>query len=797
MPTSEAAPFGLDPAQPAFDRATRLAKLLFGSLDSSIVLVDDGRAWRSRDLGGITPSRDPPAELVMRTGQPLWVEDGRTDPMFADHPLVVGPTALCFYASAPVKLDDGTTPGLICVVDRDPRPFDAALMKGLELLASGVAEECNRARAAVIAARNAEELDRTRATLTAFLESAPVMLVMLDRENRVIKASPRWLDQRGLTAAQAQGRCIFELTPPGFERWRPVVERCQAGETVHEDRAPSKRGAWYQMDFTPWREPSGEVGGVIVAAHEVTELVEAVDQIKRSEERLRIAVELASIQIYEVDHVRREMASDGVLMTDSEPRDFSSASRGIWDAVHPHDRPAAQALWEQHIRNGTPYKTQYRLIRPDGPHRWVEGVSEAIRGPDGRVQRVIGAVRDIDREKRNELDLVKARDAAEAANRAKSAFLATMSHEIRTPLNGVLGMAQAMGADELSPTQRARLDVIRQSGEGLLAILNDVLDLSKIEAGKLELEAVEFAIGDLAQNAHAAFAPVAAAKGLAFKLRVEPSAQGVYLGDATRVRQILYNLISNALKFTEGGEVRVLVENDEPGLRMTVTDSGIGIPAERLKDLFQKFEQADTSTTRRFGGTGLGLAICRELVDLMGGAIAAQSAEGQGSCFIVELPLARIGDELTEAAKASSPVPALAAPPTALRVLAAEDNVVNQLVIRTLLEQAGIAVIVVADGMQALDAWRREPWDLILMDVQMPQMDGPTASLEIRRLEAAEGRARTPIIALTANAMAHQVAEYRAAGMDAIVAKPIDVSRLLEAMVDVLAQTTGAAEAAA
>jgi CheY-like chemotaxis protein len=181
----------------------------------------------------------------------------------------------------------------------------------------------------------------------------------------------------------------------------------------------------------------------------------------------------------------------------------------------------------------------------------------------------------------------------------------------------------------------------------------------------------------------------------------------------------------------------------------------------------------------------------------MGGAIAAQSAEGQGSCFIVELPLARIGDELTEAAKGSSPVPALASPPTALRVLAAEDNVVNQLVIRTLLEQAGIAAIVVADGMQALDAWRREPWDLILMDVQMPQRDGPTASLEIRRLEAAEGRARTPIIALTANAMAHQVAEYRAAGMDAIVAKPIDVSRLLEAMVDVLAQTTGAAEAAA
>jgi PAS domain S-box-containing protein len=551
------------------------------------------------------------------------------------------------------------------------------------------------------------------------------------------------------------------------------------------------------MDFTPWREASSEVGGVMLAAHDVTEFVEAVDQTKRSEERLRIAVELANIQIYEIDHVRREMSSDGVLMTEGGPRDFSAASRGIWDAVHPHDRPAAQALWDRHVTEGAPYKTQYRLMRPDGPHRWVEGVSEAIRGPDGRVQRVIGAVRDIDREKRNELDLVKARDAAEAANRAKSAFLATMSHEIRTPLNGVLGMAQAMGADDLSPTQRGRLDVIRQSGEGLLAILNDVLDLSKIEAGKLELEAAEFSIGELAHNAHAAFAPLAAAKGVAFKLRVDPAAQGVYVGDATRVRQILYNLVSNALKFTEQGEVRVLVENDQPGLRMTVTDSGIGIAAERLKDLFQKFEQADTSTTRRFGGTGLGLAICRELADLMGGAIAAQSAEGQGSCFIVELPLTRIGDEHSQTAKPAASAAPLAAPPIALRVLAAEDNGVNQLVIRTLLEQAGIAPVVVVDGVQALEAWRREPWDLILMDVQMPHMDGPTASLEIRRLEAAQGRVRTPIIALTANAMAHQVAEYRAAGMDAIVAKPIDVRRLLEAMVEVLAQPAGGAEAAA
>jgi PAS domain S-box-containing protein len=797
MRSIEGAPFGLEPVQPAFDRATRLAKLLFNALESHIDLIDGDRAWRSRGGRNFVPSRTSIARQAMEAGKTVWVEDGTLDPRYADSESVTK-HGVRFYAAAPVVLDDGTTPGVIAVLDREPRAHDSALAKGLELLAASVAEECNRARAAALAARNAEELDKTRATLAAFVDSVPVMLVMLDRESRVIKASPRWLQVRGLTEASALGRGIFELTPPGFARFEGHVERCQAGETIHEPRIESVNETgrvWHQMDFTPWRDAAGEIGGVMLAAHAVTEIVEAMERTRRSEERLRIAVELTNIQIYDFDHTRREVASDGVTFTSPRNTDFDTASEGIWDAVHPHDRPAAQALWDRHIADGVPFKAQYRIIRRDKPHRWVEGVSEAIRGPDGRIDRIIGAMRDIDREKRNEIELVKARDAAEAANRAKSAFLATMSHEIRTPLNGVLGMAQAMAADDLTPVQRERLDVVRQSGEGLLTILNDVLDLSKIEAGKLDLEEAEFSIREVATSAHAAFTALANAKGLRFDLKIDPAAQGVYLGDATRVRQILYNLISNGLKFTQEGEVRVLVEADDPGLRLAITDTGMGIPAARLKDLFQKFEQADTSTTRKFGGTGLGLAICRELAELMGGAITAQSAEGQGSCFIVELPLVRVGDEVVGETAKCEPAQATAAP--ALRVLAAEDNAVNQLVIRTLLEQAGVEAFVVADGVQALEAWERETWDLILMDVQMPVMDGPTATREIRTREAVADRPRTPVIALTANAMAHQVAEYRAIGMDAIVAKPIDVEQLLSAMREVLDRSTEAEEAVA
>ncbi|MBU1345597.1 MAG: glucokinase [Alphaproteobacteria bacterium] len=384
-------------------------------------------------------------------------------------------------------------------------------------------------------------------------------------------------------------------------------------------------------------------------------------------------------------------------------------------------------------------------------------------------------------------DLREATAQADGANRAKSTFLATMSHEIRTPLNGVLGMVQAMGMGTLCAEQRDRLDVIRQSGENLLAILNDILDLSKIEAGKLELEEVDFDLERLLQGAHSGFTALANKKGLSFALTVDRAASGVYRGDPTRLRQIVYNLIANALKFTGHGEVRVEARREGPDLVIRVVDTGIGIPADRLATLFDKFTQADASTTRRYGGTGLGLSITRDLATLMGGDITVGSEFGAGSHFDLRLPLVRVS-----APKAASSCPrAVQAlePSLALRVLAAEDNSVNQLVLKTLLHQLGVDLHVVDDGLQAVEAWRAGGWDMILMDVQMPNMDGPTATRRIREEEARLGLARTPVIALTANVMSGQVAGYIEAGMDACVAKPLQLHLLVEAMRSVQAAT--------
>jgi signal transduction histidine kinase/CheY-like chemotaxis protein len=376
---------------------------------------------------------------------------------------------------------------------------------------------------------------------------------------------------------------------------------------------------------------------------------------------------------------------------------------------------------------------------------------------------------------------------AMSANQAKSQFIANISHEIRTPLNGVLGMTQVLAISDLTDAQRGHLNVIRSSGEVLLGLLNDVLDLSKIEAGKLELEAAEFSIEAICRNVEATFSAVADAKDVRLMARCLVPAGTLYIGDPTRVRQIVTNLVSNAVKFTETGAVTVVASGGPGGLTIEVTDTGIGIPADKIDKLFAKFEQADTSTTRRFGGTGLGLSICHDLVELMGGAVTVSSTPGAGSTFIVALPLATCAGAEAEPSMSVGPAARAEQDGPDIRILAAEDNPTNQLVLKTLLAELGLDAEIVDNGAKAVEAWKVKDFDVVLMDMQMPVMDGLTASTEIRSIAASTGRARTPIIAFTANVMAHQVKSYTDAGIDAVVAKPIEFQKLIDALEAALA----------
>ncbi|HTX51616.1 MAG TPA: ATP-binding protein, partial [Caulobacteraceae bacterium] len=357
-------------------------------------------------------------------------------------------------------------------------------------------------------------------------------------------------------------------------------------------------------------------------------------------------------------------------------------------------------------------------------------------------------------------------------------FLATMSHEIRTPLNGILGMAQAMSRD-LDGKQKGQLKIIQTSGETLLALLNDLLDMSKVASGKVEFENGVVDVEELMRAAEI-FAPLAQQKGVDFGIVAGPSVHKHWSGDPKRVQQVLNNLVANAVKFTDRGVIGVEITQEADSLVFRVRDSGIGIPPERLGEIFDRFVQVDASTTRRFGGTGLGLAICRDLVRQMDGEIDVESTADVGTTFTVSLPLAPIDVEPSSLRPASA---AGETPPSVgLRLLAAEDNATNQLVLKTLLGAVGIEPEIVSNGAAALEAWRGGAWDIVLMDIQMPVMDGIAATRAIRESESQMGRHHTPIVALTANAMPHHRAEYIAAGMDGFVAKPIDLSLLLQAI---------------
>jgi len=376
-------------------------------------------------------------------------------------------------------------------------------------------------------------------------------------------------------------------------------------------------------------------------------------------------------------------------------------------------------------------------------------------------------------------ELLLAKDKAEDATRLKSEFLANMSHEIRTPMNGVMGMISLVLDRCTDAEEREQLLVAESAARSLIAILNDILDLSKVEAGKMTLECIDFELAGAVGESMRIFNSAARQKSLDLQFSVDLQLPAWVRGDPARLRQVLVNLIGNAVKFTSAGIVRIIVENVRTGVaRFSIVDTGIGIPAEKLGAIFEAFTQADGSHTRRFGGTGLGLTITRRLVDLMGGRLWADSTIGEGSRFCFELPLDPASPPAQEPA---APTRAAETVPSHLRVLVAEDNPINQKVICAMLRRQNWAVTIASNGVEAWNLFRDGRFDLILMDVQMPEMDGLEATRLIRREEQRRATSqRLPIIALTAHASPAQHEEYLAEGMDSVLTKPINRPKLLD-----------------
>jgi PAS domain S-box-containing protein len=618
-----------------------------------------------------------------------------------------------------------------------------------------------------------------------FVQEGPLNAGLVDLNARFIAASRPLLANARLAPEQVIGLTIFELFPSSEAGLEEIAHQLAAGReshtTVRQAYLPDGRVRWISCSGSYWHDDAGAVGGFLVVNQDVTAEYEA-DSRRREVEALLEAV---------VDNIPATL-----VVQDSETAQYLLVNARASAATGLSPKAMIGRTPEELFTDGraSVVREGIQNVKAAGGFQVVEQTVEGgpVPGLVLRFKRlifedVIGRPRmlsigeDITALRKATRALEVAAAEAEAANATKSSFLANVSHEIRTPLNGVLGMAQAMAHDPLSEQQRERLEIIRRSGQCLLTLLNDLLDLSKIEAGKLEIETIEFDAVDVLRSASSVFGPLAEQKGLQFDLLAD-DALGVCRGDPTRLRQVISNLMSNALKFTERGGIELSACRLGEEVQISVHDTGLGMTPETIAKLFGKFAQAEASTARQFGGTGLGLSISRNLVELMGGRISVESALERGSRFTISLPLPRVGDIADLSSKAGHP----GAAPTEIKVLAAEDNQVNRLVLKTLLEQAGIMATIVDNGAEAVDAWGREAWDVILMDVQMPVLDGPSATAAIRRREAAEGRRRTPIIALTANAMSHHAAEYLGCGMDALVPKPIQVEALFAALETVL-----------
>ncbi len=467
-------------------------------------------------------------------------------------------------------------------------------------------------------------------------------------------------------------------------------------------------------------------------------------------------------------------------------------SMGVWPMTHPDDIALVQAAIERSQQDGEPVsQLEWRLLLPTGETRWIDGRAIVHLDENGVPEKLAGLVLDIDERKRQELALVEAERAAQAAAEAKSQFLANMSHEIRTPMNGVLGVLHLLERENLSEEGRQLLAEAGNCGRMLSQLLNDVIDFSRIEAGRLELAPEPLDAAAVLESVVGLLRPNASAKGLDLRTST-PGGPAWIEADPVRLRQALFNLIGNAVKFTAEGhvEIRLSVQarGDDRMLRFEIEDTGVGIPAQVQESLFKRFQQADGSTSRRFGGSGLGLAITRRLAEMMDGEVGFTSVEGQGSTFWLGLT-----------APASNPIrPAEAGPALTLdglNVLLVEDNATNRLVASKMLEAMGISVSMAENGLEGVEAARLGGYDLILMDVQMPVMDGLEATCAIREMDGPV--ASTPIVGLTANAMAHQLSAYTAAGMNGVVAKPISPAALMSEIARVLSHQPQSAKSVA
>jgi PAS domain S-box-containing protein len=693
----------------------------------------------------------------------------------------------------PLRYDQGRF-GVLEVMSSRPHAFSEGDQRTLELLSGFLGATIGRKRVE-------EALQRSDEQYRATFDRAAVGIAHVGLDGRWLRFNQALCDYLGYSPEELREKTFGDIThEDDLESDWEQARRLAAGviDTYTMDKRYIRKDGsvmWVNLTASMLRDPDGQPLHYIAIVEDITQRREVEQSLRESEDHFRFMVDsIPQVPWTANPEGRLTDISDRWLWMTGLPKE-EALDAGWQQVAHPDDLAKMSKSWKHCLETGAPFEAEHRIRMADGTHRWVRSRAVARRNEEGQIVRWYGSTEDIQVQKLVEgelerqvdertAELSRARDAALAASKAKSEFLANVSHEIRTPMNGVIGMTSLLLQRNLDSRTREMVETIATSGETLLRVLDDVLDLSKIEAGRLEIERAPVDLGQLVTDVGALYQGHAQAKGIALRSVPPPSPAPAVLADSLRLRQVLANLVANGVKFTDRGEVSLAWtwEPDADGFRVVfkVSDTGIGIPSDRLDAVFQSFTQADGSTHRRFGGTGLGLTIAKHLVESMGGRIFVTSEVGVGTSFTVDLPFEAA--ELGEEAGTSPPAEAREPVERATRVLLAEDNPVNVMVAKLILEQCGCTVDVAENGMRAIAMAAAESYDLVMMDVQMPICDGLEATRAIRQTEEQEGRRRLPIYALTANAMGEDREACLAAGMDGFIPKPVRIPDIEQAL---------------
>jgi PAS domain S-box-containing protein len=670
---------------------------------------------------------------------------------------------------------------------------DAELTKARDTLEHRVADRTGELESEISERRQAEKALRERTSiLNTLIASNPIAIVAQDMHGRIELANPAFHELFGYTHEEALGKPLDDLIATGDLKAEAntLYQNVLARKIVHKI-SQRRRKDGLLVDVEIHGVPlliDGNPRGAFALYQDISHRVQVEKAIRESEERFRTLSEAAPVGIFCADADGQILYLNNRLAEMTGRPAEESLGSGWAMTIHPEDREATGKIWRAGIAMGMELKDECRLLTPEGHVNRIEWQTRVLHGPDGSLQGFVGVIEDVTKRRAAEQRLFEAKEAAEAANRAKSEFLANMSHEIRTPLNGIMGMTDLALETELSAEQQEYLATVKLSADSLLAVINDILDFSKIEAGRIDLEVIQFDLRDCVEGTLKTLALRADEKGLELLCEVAPEVPDVVEGDSSRLRQVLVNLVGNAIKFTNKGEV-ALKAHVEAGdgkdriVHFTVLDTGVGIPPEKQNLIFQPFAQADASTTRKYGGTGLGLTISTRLVGMMGGKMWVESEVGRGTQFHFTVRL--------RAADAKVIVVGTIAPPELLhgvKVLVVDDNRTNRRILEGMLKCWETKPTSVEGGEEALAELSvardsGEPYGLILTDMHMPKMDGFSL---VERIRQRPELSTATIMMLTSAGHRGDAARCQELGVAAYLLKPIRQSELREAIARVL-----------